>query len=58
MIFRKKFLSFSLAMVLSCIATAQTSSSKPNILFCIADDASWQHMSAYKKQNWSAYPCV
>lgn len=56
MIFRKKFLSFSLAMVLSCIATAQTSSSKPNILFCIADDASWQHMSAYKKQNWVHTP--
>lgn len=30
---------------------------RPNILFCIADDASWQHMSAYGKgYNWVKTP--
>lgn len=29
---------------------------RPNILFCIADDASWEHMSAYKKHDWVKTP--
>ncbi len=29
---------------------------KPNILFCIADDASMQHMSAYKLSRWVKTP--
>lgn len=29
---------------------------KPNILFCIADDASWEHMGAYKKHDWVKTP--
>ena len=29
---------------------------QPNILFCIADDASWQHMSAYGITDWVKTP--
>ncbi|MHB1180054.1 MAG: sulfatase-like hydrolase/transferase, partial [Daejeonella sp.] len=29
---------------------------KPNILFCIADDASFQHMSAYGLTKWVKTP--
>lgn len=29
---------------------------QPNILFCIADDASWQHMSAYGLTKWVKTP--
>lgn len=29
---------------------------RPNILFCIADDASFQHMSAYGLTNWVSTP--
>lgn len=29
---------------------------RPNILFCIADDASYQHMSAYGMTDWVKTP--
>lgn len=32
------------------------SQKRPNILFCIADDASYQHMSAYGMTNWVKTP--
>ncbi|WP_299668233.1 sulfatase [uncultured Polaribacter sp.] len=31
----------------SCTSQENKQSKKPNILFCIADDATWRHMSAY-----------
>lgn len=34
----------------------QTGHKRPNILFCIADDASWQHMSAYGVTKWVHTP--
>ncbi len=37
-------------------AIGQTTNNKPNILFCIADDASYQHMSAYGITNWVKTP--
>lgn len=44
-----------LLLLVSFYLNAQSRSYKhqkrPNILFCIADDASWQHMSAYKQGN-------
>ncbi len=47
---RRKFLETSLKASLACAAYGcahKTSKSKPNILFCLADDASYPHMSAY-----------
>lgn len=42
---RLVFLSF---LIISSIGFSQEKSTKkPNILFCIADDATWKHMSAY-----------
>lgn len=35
---------------------AQDQVKRPNILFCIADDASWQHMSAYSQVDWVSTP--
>lgn len=35
---------------------SQSKSGKPNILFCIADDASLDHMSAYGKVQWVNTP--
>ena len=32
------------------------SNKKPNILFCIADDASYRHFGAYEKTNWVNTP--
>lgn len=37
-------------------AFSQKKSPKPNILFCIADDASLDHMSAYGKVKWVNTP--
>ena len=37
----------SLFFVSSTYKTSQKATKKPNILFCIADDATWKHMSAY-----------
>jgi len=37
-------------------ANAQLKTKQPNILFCIADDAFWQHMSAYGKTKWVNTP--
>jgi N-sulfoglucosamine sulfohydrolase len=34
----------------------QETPQRPNILFCIADDASWQHMSAYGLADWVSTP--
>lgn len=31
-------------------------SKRPNILFCIADDASWEHMAAYGLTDWVRTP--
>ncbi|WP_439131912.1 sulfatase family protein [Polaribacter sp.] len=45
----KLFLSLIIIMSIQGACTAQTKKKekKPNILFCIADDATWKHMSAY-----------
>lgn len=51
--------SFLVTMMLAfcfCVASAQDSVKQPNILFCIADDASWQHMSAYSQATWVNTP--
>ncbi len=61
----KRIISQSLLLPLSLICSstllfAQESdkegSRQPNILFCIADDASFQHMSAYGMTDWVSTP--
>lgn len=47
---RLKFIGF---LFIAFYSNAQP---KPNILFCIADDASWEHMSAYRKHDWVKTP--
>lgn len=50
-------LSVFLLTAQSVPANAQKPSGKrPNILICIADDASMEHMSAYNKQQWVKTP--
>ena len=39
----------------ACARAPETGAKRPNILFCIADDATWQHMSAYGC-NWVKTP--
>lgn len=47
----------SFLLEIQCIATEQKKDlSRPNIVFCIADDASWEHMSAYGKKDWVKTP--
>ena len=43
----KYFLFLSGIAVLACQSSPEQAQSSPNILFCIADDASFPHMSAY-----------
>jgi len=43
-------------LVLSTISSQSQTARKPNILFCIADDASYQHMSAYGMIDWVKTP--
>ncbi|MBM3401540.1 MAG: sulfatase [Bacteroidetes bacterium] len=43
-------------VLLTLTLQAKSQSKKPNILFCIADDASWIHMSAYGKTDWVSTP--
>jgi N-sulfoglucosamine sulfohydrolase len=39
--------SLALAILILCSASASLSAAPPNILFCISDDQSWEHASAY-----------
>jgi arylsulfatase A-like enzyme len=39
-----------------CFSQTKNAVKRPNILFCIADDASYQHMSAYGLTDWVATP--
>ncbi|MGV3509091.1 MAG: sulfatase [Sphingobacteriaceae bacterium] len=52
----RKYSVFLLSIVLSFPAFSQSKSSRPNILFCIADDASLDHISAYGKLKWVRTP--
>ncbi|TZF85676.1 sulfatase (plasmid) [Pedobacter sp. BS3] len=45
-----------LFLLLSIKIYAQQADKRPNILFCIADDASFQHMSAYGLCKWIQTP--
>lgn len=38
---------FSLCIINACAFKKYEPKKKPNILFCVADDATWNHMSAY-----------
>ncbi len=40
-------IAFLFGLLSSCDRSEKSVPSKPNILFCIADDASWQHFGAY-----------
>ena len=37
----------SVGVVMAMVAAGSTAAERPNILFCIADDASYPHMGAY-----------
>lgn len=50
---------FTLSLTLLCwYAQAQAPSEKPNILFCIADDASFDHLSVYGGGSWIHTPNI
>ncbi|WP_025763294.1 sulfatase family protein [Dyadobacter tibetensis] len=55
-----KYLFFLLELLpllaISVDTVGQNVSNQPNILFCIADDASYQHMSAYGLTKWVHTP--
>ncbi|MEJ7778993.1 MAG: sulfatase [Daejeonella sp.] len=57
-IFKAYFLTMIciLGLFLSCFSQNKDNGKKPNILFCIADDASYQHMSAYGLNDWVKTP--
>ena len=42
-----RFVAFTALLLALCTHTFAQPTTRPNILFCIADDASWPHMSAY-----------
>ncbi len=44
---RRSFLAVGLSGVLAAASHARPGARKPNILFCVADDASYPHMGAY-----------
>ncbi len=52
---KSQFLFFFIVSILSCTHNKNTEPSRPNILFCIADDATFQHMGAYGC-NWVKTP--
>lgn len=46
-IFKLTLTLFAIGLTLVCNSQQKKTNKKPNILFCIADDATWKHMSAY-----------
>jgi len=50
------FLLTAIFVLCLCTVKAQNKAKQPNILFCIADDASWQHMSVYGQVDWVSTP--
>lgn len=52
----KKTAFILLSLVCGILTAYSRQPQRPNILFCIADDASWQHMSAYGKTTWVKTP--
>ncbi|MEM6646658.1 MAG: sulfatase-like hydrolase/transferase, partial [Bacteroidota bacterium] len=51
-----RYRSFAVALLLAGCAAQPAPTERPNILFAIADDASWQHFGAYGIVDWVETP--